>query len=91
VQISQVMHSPGGAETKAEFLCRCYVRNGEQMDDIQNRFAVFFGKVDRRPRGWYWTIVPNVELTVNRQYAGPFETKANAIEDAALNGAGSLH
>jgi hypothetical protein len=73
------------------FLCRCYVRNEKQMADIQDGFAVFFGKVDRRPQGWYWTSVHNVELTVNRQYAGPFETKANAIEDAVLNSAGRLH
>jgi hypothetical protein len=40
--------------------------------------GVFFGRADKRSEGWYWadasTKAPN----------GPFETKAQAIENAVL-------
>ena len=42
--------------------------------------AVFFGKVDKRPSGWYWT--PISEIPHSGSIAGPFETKAAAVEDA---------
>jgi hypothetical protein len=54
------------------------------MTDIRAKFAVFFGRVDERSEGWYWT----VEEDLNGTFAGPFETKEDAIEDAIRSGAG---
>ena len=61
------------------------------MTEVQARFAVFFGKVDKRPQGWYWTGAPEVGEPVKGQFTGPFESKAEAIEHAIQNGAGRLH
>jgi hypothetical protein len=63
----------------------------EQMTDVQGRFAVFFGKVDRRPPGWYWTGAPEVGEDFKGPITGPFESKADAIEHAIRSGAGRLH
>jgi hypothetical protein len=49
------------------------------MTDVQGRFAVFFGKVDRRPPGWYWTNAPEVGEHVG-PITGPSETKADTIK-----------
>ena len=44
--------------------------------------AVFFGKVDKRPSGWYWTPISGAEIPHSGSIVGPFETKASAVEDA---------
>jgi hypothetical protein len=56
------------------------------MTDIRAKFAVFFGRVDERPDGWYWT----VDEDLKGDFTGPFDTKADAIEDAISSGAGRL-
>jgi hypothetical protein len=45
--------------------------------------VVFFGIVDSRPCGWYWTTTSE-----DRPFSGPFEAKAAAVVDAeqAANG-----
>jgi hypothetical protein len=57
------------------------------MTDVRAKFAVFFGRVDRRPEGWYWTVDEELKET----FTGPFETKAEAIEHAMQSGVGRLH
>jgi hypothetical protein len=54
--------------------------------------AVFFGEVDRRPAGWYWIASWMATTSVKGSFAGPFETKAAAVEDAerAANAGGAL-
>lgn len=47
--------------------------------------AVFYGQFDKRAQGWYWTARPNAEKPVKAAIAGPFETKAEAVEDAVRN------
>ena len=44
--------------------------------------AVFFGKVDSRPAGWYWTPISHAEIPQSQLMVGLFETKAEAVEDA---------
>jgi hypothetical protein len=44
--------------------------------------AVFFGKVDKRPSGWYRTPISDGQIPHSGSIAGPFETKAAAVEDA---------
>jgi hypothetical protein len=61
------------------------------MTDVQTRFAVFFGKVDKRPSGWYWISAQEVDKNVKGPFTGPFETKAEAIEHAIQSGAGTFH
>jgi hypothetical protein len=51
------------------------------MTNLPANVAVFFGKVDKRPSGWYWTPVSDA-LPQSGSIAGPFETKAAAVEDA---------
>jgi hypothetical protein len=53
--------------------------------------AVFFGKVDRRPPGWYWTDAPEAGEDFMGPITGPFETEADAIAYAIRSGAGRLH
>jgi hypothetical protein len=51
--------------------------------NIRAKVAVFYGKVDqKRDPGWYWTIVPGPGELLKGPYKGPFETKAEAVEDA---------
>ena len=51
------------------------------MINIRAKIAVFYGKVDqKRDPGWYWTSVPGPGE--QGPYNGPFETKAEAVEDA---------
>ena len=65
---------------------------GRSMTSIQAKFAVFYGKVDqKRDPGWYWTSVPEPGEHLTGPYAGPFETKADAIEHVIRSGAGRLH
>jgi hypothetical protein len=44
--------------------------------------AVFFGEVDKRPAGWYWIASWMATTSVKGSFAGPFETKVAAVEDA---------
>jgi hypothetical protein len=48
------------------------------MSSIPANVGVFFGKPDKRSEGWYW-----VDASTKAP-KGPFETKAQAIEDAVL-------
>ena len=57
--------------------------DGEPMTVVQANFAVFYGKVDqKRDPGWYSTSVPGPGEPLKGPYNGPFETKAEAVEDA---------
>jgi hypothetical protein len=62
------------------------------MTSIQSKFAVFYGRVDERASGWYWTEAPeDVDELPKGPFTGPFETKSDAIEHAIRSGAGRLH
>jgi hypothetical protein len=52
------------------------------MTSIQAKFAVFYGTVDQRPSGWYWTGAPDDLLAPKGPITGPFETKADRACDA---------
>jgi len=54
----------------------------ETMSSFPVNVAVFFGKVDKRPSGWYWTPISDGQIPHSGSIAGPFETKAAAVEDA---------
>jgi hypothetical protein len=54
----------------------------ESMSSLPVNVAVFFGKVDKRPSGWYWTPISEGHIPNSGSIAGPFETKAVAVEDA---------
>jgi hypothetical protein len=47
------------------------------MEELPTNIGVFFGRADKRPEGWYWT---NTESPT--KITGPFETKAQAVENA---------
>jgi hypothetical protein len=62
------------------------------MTVVQAKFAVFYGRVDERSTGWYWTEAPDdVDELPKGPFQGPFETKADAVEHAVRSGAGRLH
>jgi hypothetical protein len=46
------------------------------MSSVPSNVGVFFGKADKRSEGWYWVDV------ATKAPKGPFETKAEAIENA---------
>jgi hypothetical protein len=50
--------------------------------------AGFFGEAYKRPTGWYWIASWMATTSVKGSFAGPFETKVVAVEDAqrAANG-----
>jgi hypothetical protein len=52
------------------------------MSGLPVNVAVFFGKVDKRPSGWYWTPISDGQIPHSGSIAGPSETKAAAVEDA---------
>jgi hypothetical protein len=61
------------------------------MTVVQAKFAVFYGEPDqKRGSGWYWTVVPGPGEPSKGPYTGPFETKAQAMENAVLCGADEL-
>jgi hypothetical protein len=62
-----------------------------EMTDVRARFAVFFGKVDKRPSGWYWISAQESDQSIKGPFTAPFETKAEATEHAMQSGAGRLH
>jgi len=51
------------------------------MSSLPVNVAVFFGKVDKRPSGWYWTPISEGHIPNSGSITGPFETKAAAVED----------
>jgi len=56
---------------------------GRLAINIRAKFAVFYGKADQKcDPGWYWTSVPGPGEPLKGPYNGPFETKAEAVEDA---------
>jgi hypothetical protein len=59
------------------------------MSNLPPNVAVFFGRTDKRPSGWYW-IATDAEKSAKPPVAGPFETKEAAVEDAARSGPRSL-
>jgi hypothetical protein len=63
---------------KSVMLCA----ESESMSNLPVNVAVFFGKVDKRPSGWYWTPISEGHIPNSGSIAGPFETKAAAVEDA---------
>jgi hypothetical protein len=56
--------------------------DSEMMNNVPVTVAVFFGKVDKRPSGWYWTPISDGQIPHSGSIAGPFETKAAAVDDA---------
>jgi hypothetical protein len=64
--------------TATQMLC---ARQGT-MSNMPVNVAVFFGKVDRRPSGWYWTPISDGEIPHSGSIVGPFESKPKAVEDA---------
>jgi hypothetical protein len=47
------------------------------MSAVPTNVGVFFGQVDKRAAGWYWTHTSN-----KGAIRGPFETKELAVEDS---------
>jgi hypothetical protein len=54
--------------------------NGGLMSAVPTNVGVFFGQVDKRAEGWYWTDAQSEKL--RGAIRGPFETKELAVEDA---------
>ena len=52
------------------------------MGSIPANVGVFFGKVDKRPEGWYWADASKREEAANLPITGPFETQVQAADDA---------
>jgi hypothetical protein len=52
---------------------------GEGMSAVPTSVGVFFGQVDKRPKGWYWADTNEKSKGAIR---GPFQTKEQAVEDA---------
>jgi hypothetical protein len=48
------------------------------MSSVPANVGVFFGNADKLSEGWYWADASTKTLK------GPFETKAQAIENAVL-------
>ena len=48
------------------------------MSSVPSNVGGFVGKTDKRSEGWYWVDVST------KSPKGPFETKAQAIENAVL-------
>ena len=61
------------------------------MSNLPVNVAVFFGKVDKRPSGWSWTPISGAEIPHSGSIVGPFETKAEAVEDATSQAAATEH
>jgi hypothetical protein len=53
---------------------------GRQMPVIQAKFAVFYGRVDERPSGWYWTEAPDhVDEQLKGPITGPFDSERTLL------------
>jgi hypothetical protein len=50
------------------------------MSAVPTNVGVFFGQIDKRAEGWYWTDTRSEKLT--GAIRGPFETKEQAVENA---------
>jgi hypothetical protein len=62
------------------------------MSRLPVNVVVFFGKVDKRPSGWYWTPISET-VPHSGSIVGPFGTKTDAVEDAnqaAVTGRGEI-
>jgi DNA mismatch repair ATPase MutS len=57
------------------------------MGSVPSGVAVFYGQVDKRSKGWYWTDTVKSEET-KAPITGPFETKEQAVENALQSAAG---
>ena len=87
------MSGPGQADADlalpSQFVClgstQISCAESETMSGLPVNVAVFFGKVDKRPAGWYWTPISDDQIPHSGSTAGPFETKAAAVEDANRN------
>jgi hypothetical protein len=53
---------------------------GEVMSAVLKSVGVFFGQVDKRPKGWYWVDAKSEKF--KQAIRGPFETKKQAVDDA---------
>jgi hypothetical protein len=51
------------------------------MSNLPSNIGVFYGQVDKRSRGWYWTDLLRNERS-KAAFAGPYETKEQAVENA---------
>jgi hypothetical protein len=63
------------------------------MSNVPSNIGVFFGKADKRSEGWYWTPISEGHIPNSGTIAGPFGTKAAAVEDAhqaAITGHGGM-
>jgi hypothetical protein len=49
------------------------------MSAVPTNVGVFFGQVDKRPKGWYWADTRSEKL--KGAIRGPFESKEQAVED----------
>jgi hypothetical protein len=49
------------------------------MSSVPTNVGVFFGQVDKRPKGWYWVDTRSEKLS--GVIRGPFESKEQAVED----------
>jgi hypothetical protein len=50
------------------------------MSVVPANVGVFFGQVDKRPKGWCWADTKNEKS--KGAIRGPFQTKEQAVEDA---------
>jgi hypothetical protein len=53
---------------------------GGGMSAVPTSGGVFFGHVDKRPKGWYWADTKNEKS--KGAIRGPFQSKEQAVEDA---------
>jgi hypothetical protein len=65
-----------------DFFCADVMCELDTMSSLPVNVAVFFGKVDKRRSGWYWTPISEGHIPNSGTIAGPFGTKAAAVEDA---------
>jgi hypothetical protein len=50
------------------------------MSAVPTSVGVFFGQVDKRPKGWYWADAKSEKS--KQAIRRPFETKEQAVDDA---------
>ena len=48
------------------------------MSAVPTSVGVFFGQVDKRPKGWYWADAKSEKS--KQAIRGPFETKEHAVD-----------
>jgi hypothetical protein len=83
ISSSSTLRSAGFEALKSlDNFCADVIYEWGTMSSLPVNVAVFFGKVDKRPSGWYWTPISEGHIPNPGSIAGPFETKAAAVEDA---------